>query len=49
MQLIRTAFTFTQSNPPKSKVAANLFRKDPTERHLSFQERKKAFIEAARQ
>ena len=39
-----------KSNPGKIKVATeNTFGKDSAERHLSFQERKKAFIEAARQ
>lgn len=38
-----------KNNPSTSKVAASTFGRDSTERHLSFQERKKAFIEAARQ
>ena len=32
-----------------AKVAAKSFGQNSTERHLSFQERKQAFIEAARQ
>ncbi|XP_028413238.1 ancient ubiquitous protein 1-like isoform X2 [Dendronephthya gigantea] len=38
-----------KNNPSNSKVAGNMFGKDSAERHLSFQEKKKAFIEAARQ